>query len=280
MNILINAFSLNMLREKETKLKISHVEDDEWENAIYNCKSYIGHKDLANILGVEYNRETVKIIPGDNVYIAQITGARLPEGTTELPSDVNIEHLKVEIIGWMSMVVKTSIITKEDTEHELKEIDVLNPNYTMKEKMKVASEMATVLKDIIEEQGLSVRLKNNKDKYVLVEGWNTLGTMLGVSPVTESVEIFPTNAKYGFKARVSLYLSNGNKLATAEAIATSAGFQKDEFAVYSMAQTRATGKAYRMAFSWIMKLAGYEPTPAEEMPVNKKFIRNTKKESD
>ena len=33
-----------------------------------------------------------------------------------------------------------------------------------------------------------------------------------------------------------------------------------------MAQTRATGKACRLAFSWIMALAGYEPTPAEEMP--------------
>jgi hypothetical protein len=32
-----------------------------------------------------------------------------------------------------------------------------------------------------------------------------------------------------------------------------------------MAQTRATGKACRLAFSWIMLLAGYEVTPAEEM---------------
>jgi hypothetical protein len=32
-----------------------------------------------------------------------------------------------------------------------------------------------------------------------------------------------------------------------------------------MAVTRATGKAYRLAFSWIMNLAGYEVTPAEEM---------------
>jgi hypothetical protein len=32
-----------------------------------------------------------------------------------------------------------------------------------------------------------------------------------------------------------------------------------------MAQTRATGKACRLAFSWIMSLAGYEVTPAEEM---------------
>ena len=33
-----------------------------------------------------------------------------------------------------------------------------------------------------------------------------------------------------------------------------------------MAQTRALGKAYRMALSWIVKMADYEPTPAEEMP--------------
>jgi len=32
-----------------------------------------------------------------------------------------------------------------------------------------------------------------------------------------------------------------------------------------MAATRATGKAYRLAFSWIINLAGYETTPAEEM---------------
>jgi hypothetical protein len=35
-----------------------------------------------------------------------------------------------------------------------------------------------------------------------------------------------------------------------------------------MAQTRATGKACRLAFSWIMSLAGYEPTPAEEIPLS------------
>ncbi len=32
-----------------------------------------------------------------------------------------------------------------------------------------------------------------------------------------------------------------------------------------MAITRATGKACRLAFSWIMTLAGYDPTPAEEL---------------
>jgi hypothetical protein len=32
-----------------------------------------------------------------------------------------------------------------------------------------------------------------------------------------------------------------------------------------MAITRATGKAYRLGLSWIVTLAGYSPTPYEEM---------------
>jgi hypothetical protein len=39
----------------------------------------------------------------------------------------------------------------------------------------------------------------------------------------------------------------------------------DEYAVLSMAQTRAIGKAYRNVIGWVMKLAGYETTPSEEM---------------
>ena len=34
----------------------------------------------------------------------------------------------------------------------------------------------------------------------------------------------------------------------------------DEYAVASMAQTRAVGKAYRIYLGWIMKMAGFEST--------------------
>jgi hypothetical protein len=33
-----------------------------------------------------------------------------------------------------------------------------------------------------------------------------------------------------------------------------------------MAMTRSVGKAFRINHSWMMKIAGFEPTPAEEMP--------------
>jgi hypothetical protein len=39
----------------------------------------------------------------------------------------------------------------------------------------------------------------------------------------------------------------------------------DDYAVRSMAETRAESRAYRRAAGWIVAIAGYNPTPAEEM---------------
>jgi hypothetical protein len=39
----------------------------------------------------------------------------------------------------------------------------------------------------------------------------------------------------------------------------------DEYAILSMAQTRAIGKTYRNVIGFVMKTAGYEARPAEEM---------------
>ena len=74
----------------------------------------------------------------------------------------------------------------------------------------------------------------------------------------------------GYKARATLYqnpiiendeIVGGTVIARAEAQADKSGFQKDLFAIASMAQTRALGKAYRMGLSWIMKkMAGFEGT--------------------
>jgi hypothetical protein len=49
----------------------------------------------------------------------------------------------------------------------------------------------------------------------------------------------------------------------------------DEYAILSMAQTRAVGKAFRNQLAWLMKAAGFEATPAEEMD----FVHEEKKPS-
>ena len=142
----------------------------------------------------------------------------------------------------------------------LRDSDILSKDYSFKDKISVATEVATTLTEVIQTQGLAVNIQGNN--YVTAEGWNCLGTMLGTYAQTEFVE--KIEKPKGYKARVSIKQGD-NVLATAEAIATFGGFQKTPQAVYSMAQTRAMGKAYRMCFSWIIKLAGFQPTPAEEM---------------
>lgn len=123
--------------------------------------------------------------------------------------------------------------------------------------------MANVLKDVIEKQKMYSTIQGNK--YITVGGWNTLGTMLGVTPREESVH----EIEDGWYAKVDLINRAGMVIGGASAICTrdeKSWKARDGFALRSMAITRATGKAYRLAFSWIVNMAGYAETPAEEMP--------------
>lgn len=147
----------------------------------------------------------------------------------------------------------------------LRDSDILNPAFSMSEKMTVASEVASQLKKVIDEQNLAVTISGNQ--YVTAEGWGVLGTMLGCTPYVVEVSELPSENKRNIIYRAIVEIRQGSTvLSRAEAIAERNNRQKDRFTIYSMAQTRALGKSYRMCLSWIVKLAGYEPTPAEEMP--------------
>jgi hypothetical protein len=107
-----------------------------------------------------------------------------------------------------------------------------------------------------------------------VEGWTTLGAMLGVVPRTVEVTEIHNGV---FEATVELIRANDG-MVVGRGIAE-CGDQDEvdrngnpiwasrpRYSRKSMAITRATGKAFRLSFSWIMKLAGFEPTPFEDMP--------------
>ena len=157
---------------------------------------------------------------------------------------------------------------------------ILNPAIPMRSKIEVATDVADCLSNLVRSQGLVVTGLNrsNKDaEYVTVEGWEVLGTMLGIVPVTTIIDEITNKSGVvvGYRARATLYqnpiiendeIVGGTVIARAEAEADRSGFQKDRFAIASMAQTRALGKAYRMGLSWIMKMAGFEGTFAEDMP--------------
>lgn len=174
--------------------------------------------------------------------------------------------------------VNTSAVV--ETSKPLPDYAILNPEIPMSAKVDVATNVANTLAPLVRSQELVVKGLNKKNpeaEYVTVEGWEVLGTFLGIVPVTTIIKEVKSkqDRTVGYVARATLYqnpiiendeIVGGTVIARAEAQADKSGFQKDLFAIASMAQTRALGKAYRMGLSWIMKMAGFEGTPAEEMP--------------
>jgi hypothetical protein len=100
-----------------------------------------------------------------------------------------------------------------------------------------------------------------------------MAAMLGITPHEVSV----TEADGIYTAVVELRrINDGQSIARASAECGAPDeldrhgkplwASRPRYARRSMALTRATAKACRLAFSWVIVLAGYEATPAEEMP--------------
>lgn len=104
--------------------------------------------------------------------------------------------------------------------------------------------------------------------YPKVEWWTTVGAVLGLFPREESNVRLDREGETAYQATVGVY--RGDKLVTrASAICSSKEKRwghSDEYALRSMAATRATGKAYRLGLSFLAVMAGLEATPAEEVP--------------
>lgn len=128
-------------------------------------------------------------------------------------------------------------------------------------------ELATVLGKFITERKLSTNIQGKQ--YVNVEGWQFAGLQLGMVPIVVEVENISITDEIKYRCRVELKrLSNNEIIGMGIAICSNKEYSKkkfDEYAILSMAQTRAIGKAYRNLLAWLMKAAGFEATPAEEM---------------
>jgi len=124
--------------------------------------------------------------------------------------------------------------------------------------------MANVLKDHIKKNALSVQIVGRD--YVMVEGWQFAGGLMGFFPRIVKVECIGT-MKWLAQAEI-VNQRTGAVAGTGFALCSKDEMKKksfDEYAILSMAQTRAIGKAFRNLIGWIIKMAGYESTPAEEI---------------
>jgi len=132
-----------------------------------------------------------------------------------------------------------------------------------------AAKVAQTLADLVRRQNLVVRI--GQSDHVRVEGWTTLGAMLGVFPVVEWTRpVMQEEQQVGWEARVVARTRAGETVGAAEAecLRSERTWKgRDDYALRSMAQTRAVSKALRLPLGFVMQLAGFDPTPADEMPV-------------
>ena len=156
-------------------------------------------------------------------------------------------------------------MSQECTDIEAVDNQISYFNLRPKDMVKEAALMAKPLRDVIEQQQLFTMM--NGKKYVNVEGWQTLGNMLGILPRDKKVIEHPDGSFEAYvdlvNYKTGLVVGGGSALCGMDEKRWS---KADRYARRSMAITRATGKAYRLSFSWIMTMSGYQPTPTEEMP--------------
>jgi hypothetical protein len=132
-----------------------------------------------------------------------------------------------------------------------------------------ATAIADVIAPLIRERNLIKRI--GASEHVYLEGWTLAGTMLGVFATTVRTWEIGDDAGYG--ATVEARTITGALVGRADAVVMRneevGGKRKwleaPAFQLVSMCQTRGASKALRMPLGFVMKLAGYDTTPAEEM---------------
>jgi len=109
----------------------------------------------------------------------------------------------------------------------------------------------------------------NGEQYLEFEDWQTVGQFYGYMVSTGEAVPVEIDGVKGAKATAKLVnFHSGETLGGAEAYC-----MRDEpnwkvkpwFQLASMAQTRAGAKALRNRLAWVVVLAGFRPTPAEEI---------------
>lgn len=130
--------------------------------------------------------------------------------------------------------------------------------------------VSTQLKKFVDDNNLTTSVQGKE--FVNVEGWQFAGSRFAIVPIVEHVINVSTDVEIKYQAKVTLYdLKRQCTVGAGFAVCSNKESGKkfyQEFAIMSMAQTRATGKAFRNVLAWVMRAAGYEATPAEEMDYN------------
>lgn len=149
-------------------------------------------------------------------------------------------------------------------ELEVYEVKEIEPQHDMAQGTKAAD----ALIQLVKKAHLAKKFGGEKE-HLFVEAWQALGKFYGLSAKPFDANPITVEGIAGAKSKaVIIDIATGREVSGAEAYC-----MRDEpnwknkpfYQLASMAQTRATSKAFRMILAFVPALAGYATTPAEEM---------------
>ena len=130
-----------------------------------------------------------------------------------------------------------------------------------------AQEAAKSLQSVISQSPTVVKF--NGKTYLAFEHWQVLGRFYGVTARIVKTDSIDMDGVKGFIARAeAVNIQTGQVVSAAESMCMNDEqnwAKKPLFQLRSMAQTRACAKSLRNVLAWVVVLAGYEPSVAEEM---------------
>jgi len=147
-----------------------------------------------------------------------------------------------------------------------------------------AAKAAKALRDLVESKPKKVVL--NGKTFLQFEDWLTVARFYGITVAARDTNYVERGRAQGYECHAeAILVSTGQVIGAGQAECLDdeknwnmrnvyrdgrcVGEEKVPlFQLRSMAQTRAQAKALRSILSWVVVLAGYAPTPAEEMDGN------------
>ena len=153
---------------------------------------------------------------------------------------------------------KPMVVAKEEKQPAI--INIMeSPERAVEVLNNIKANFAKLLKD----NGEIIKVKG-KD-YVRYEGWVTIATAMGIMP--QVTDLVKSNGTYQAKA-IAILIKTGATIGAGFGICSKNEpnwKDKPDFAIASMSQTRACGKALKTILSGVITHLGFEATPAEEI---------------
>ena len=129
-----------------------------------------------------------------------------------------------------------------------------------------AAKAAQALREVIERKPNKCVI--NGKTFLQFEDWQTLGRFYGITAAARATSYVEQGRVRGYECHAEAIRSDGQVISAAQAMCMddeSKWNDKPLFQLRSMAQTRAQAKVLRNVLAWVVVMAGYAPTPAEEM---------------